>query len=174
MAGPEISIREFGKDEYLGNSLTVIQESFLTVAGEFNFTEENCPSNPAFTKPEKLEQMRDSGISMFGLFEGGRQIGFVALERATNQLFYIERLAVLPEFRHKGYGKALLDFAFDYLKAQGAKQASIGIVNENSVLKHWYRCYGFQEIDLKKYEHLPFTVCFMEKAVQEEAGFFQD
>ncbi|MCO1603120.1 GNAT family N-acetyltransferase [Desulfosporosinus nitroreducens] len=141
--------------------------SFITVAKEFNFTEENCPSNPAFTNLEKLHIMRDNGIRIFGLFEDDRQIGFVALKKAKDNIFYIERLSVLPGFRHKGYGKTILDFVFKYLKAQGAKKVSIGIVNENLLLKNWYILYGFKETGLTKYEHLPFTVCFMEKIFDE-------
>ena len=59
-----------------------------------------------------------------------------------------------------------MDFVFNYVKAQGAKKVSIGIVDENSVLKNWYKLYGFIETGLKQYEHLPFAVCFMEKLVE--------
>ena len=111
--------------------------------------------------------MKYKGIGMFGLFEERKQIGFVAIEKADNDNIYIERLSVLPGYRHKGYGKLLMDFVFKYVKGQGARQVSIGIVNENTVLKNWYRLYGFIETGLKKYEHLPFTVCFMEKVVEK-------
>ena len=167
MADNKVSIKQFMKDECLLDSLKVIKDSFITVAKEFNFTEQNCPSNPAFTNLEKLHIMRDNSISMFGLFEEGRQIGFVALEKTHHNIIYIERLSVLPEFRHKGYGKTILDFIFSYVKAQGAKKVSIGIVNENLLLKNWYISYGFKETGVKKFEHLPFTVCFMEKIVEE-------
>ncbi|MDR3587609.1 MAG: GNAT family N-acetyltransferase [Desulfosporosinus sp.] len=165
MALEKISIKEIINEVSLQDSLMVIKDSFITVAREFNLTEENCPSNPAFTDLESLKKMKDKGIGMFGLFEERNQIGFVAIEKADD-VFYIERLSVSPGSRHKGYGKFLMDFVFNYVKAQGAKKVSIGIVEENSVLKNWYRLYGFIETGLKKYEHLPFTVCFMEKVVE--------
>jgi len=162
----KVSIKEIMNGVSLVDSLKVIKDSFITVAREYKLTEENCPSNPAYTDFEKLKKMKDKGIEMFGLFEERKQIGFVAIEKADNDTFYIERLSVLPEYRHKGYGKTLMDFVFNHVKEQDARQVSIGIVNENTVLKNWYRLYGFIESGLKKYEHLPFTVCFMEKVVE--------
>ncbi|SDH48234.1 GNAT family N-acetyltransferase [Desulfosporosinus hippei] len=163
----KISINEIMDEASLVCSLNVIKDSFTTVAREFKLTEENCPSNPAFINLENLMTMKNKGIAMFGLFEKNNQIGFVAVEKADDSC-YLERLAVLPDYRHKGYGKLLMDFVFNYAKAQGAKKVSIGIIDENSVLKDWYEIYGFRETGLKKYEHLPFTVCFMEKAVESK------
>jgi hypothetical protein len=43
------------------------------------------------------------------------------------------------------------------------KKVSVGIIDENLVLKNWYRDYGFVQTDIRRFEHLPFVVCFMEK-----------
>lgn len=166
MASEKISIKEISEEADLPDSLIVIRESFITVARDLNLTEENCPSNPAFANLENLQKMRDKGVGMFGLFEDSEQVGFVAIEKANDDIFYIERLSVLPGYRHKGYGKQLMDFVFNHVQAQRAKKVSIAVVNENSVLKSWYISYGFTETGLKKYDHLPFTVCFMEKGVE--------
>ncbi len=42
---------------------------------------------------------------------------------------------------------------------------SVGLVDENAVLKRWYAALGFRETGKKRFAHLPFTVCFMEKAL---------
>jgi ribosomal protein S18 acetylase RimI-like enzyme len=81
----------------------------------------------------------------------------------------MERLAVVPEHRHNGYGKELTDFVFKYASSQGGKKVSIGIINENIELKDWYTEYGFTETSIRKYDHLPFTVCFMEKRIDNAA-----
>jgi len=39
---------------------------------------------------------------------------------------------------------------------------TIGIIEENEKLKKWYSDLGFVHIGTKKFEHLPFTVGFME------------
>jgi len=158
-------IRRIISDEDIKSSALVLRKAFSTVAHQFGLTEENCPTNSAFIQDKALFEMREKGASMFGLFEDDTQVGFVAVERSTDSLFYLEKLAVIPEFRHKNYGKQLMDYASDYIKAQGGKEISIGIIYENSVLKTWYTNYGFEETGLKEYDHLPFTVCFMKKYI---------
>lgn len=102
---------------------------------------------------------------MFGLFKENIQIGFVAIESADPKTFYLEKLAVLPEYRHYGYGKKLLDFVFNYVKNKNGSIISIGIINDNNILKDWYLSNGFTEKSTKEIKHLPFTVCFMEKEI---------
>jgi Acetyltransferases len=158
-------IREINGETEIIQSVQVIREAFATVAKDFNLTETNSPTNPAFTSFEKLLTMKEKGIQLFGLFIDKRQAGFVAIEKAGDSLFYMERLAVLPEFRHDGLGKKLMDFVFQYLKKEQGAKVSIGIINENTILKKWYQDYGFVETALKRYPHLPFTVCLMERVV---------
>ena len=112
-----------------------------------------------------MREDRNRGVRLFGLFLEGRQIGFIAVERADATLYYIERLAVLLEYRYRGYGKRLMEFAFEFIRANGGKKVSIGIINEQTVLKNWYKGLGFEEISTREFTHLPFTVCFMEREI---------
>jgi diamine N-acetyltransferase len=157
-------IREIHDDE-IDELASVISNSFMTVAKDFHITQENCPTNPTFITSDKLIVSKNKGIKYYGLFRSGVQLGCVAIEKAKDDVFYMERLAVVPEHRHKGYGKELTDFAFKYAGCQGGKKVSIGIINENIELKDWYIKYGFTETSIRKYDHLPFTVCFMEKRI---------
>jgi ribosomal protein S18 acetylase RimI-like enzyme len=149
------------------SSVKVIQDSFSTVANDFGLTIRNCPTNAAFIKEYDLLKMEEKGVDMFGLFERGSQIGFVALEKSSSDpaLFYLEKLAVLPEHRSMGYGRLLMNFALDEVRKNDGKKISIGIINENLKLKKWYIDYGFIELAVKQYPHLPFDVCFLEKEV---------
>jgi ribosomal protein S18 acetylase RimI-like enzyme len=164
-AKTEINIKELGAERKLIQSAQVIREAFATVARDFNLNEANCPTNPAFTGIEKLKEMKAKGVKLFGLYIDNRQVGFVAVEKADESVFYMERLAVLPEARHAGLGKKLMDFAFQYVKKERGAKISIGMINENTLLKKWYQNYGFVETTVKTYPHLPFTVCIMEKSV---------
>ncbi len=148
----------------------VIRAAFQTVADELGLTPENAPTNPAFMRLEWLQRSRNQGVRMFAMLDGqgpeAAPVGFVALERAPRPgLFYLERLAVLPALRHRGLGRALMDHAFAVARAVGAERISIGLVDEHAVLKRWYLAYGFAVTGTKRFEHLPFTVCFMEKRV---------
>lgn len=143
----------------------VIRDSFITVADQFNLTRENAPSNPAFIETGALVSASEKGIRFFGLFDDIQLLGCIAVEKAMDSVYYIERLAVLPEFRHRGHGSKLLNFACEHIREAGGRYISIGIINEHSVLKKWYLYHGFYETGLKQFDHLPFTVCFMEKVL---------
>ena len=155
-------IREIGKDESLDTSVEVIRKSYRTVAEELNLTPENAPTHPSFITLDQLEELRQKGLIFYGYFIRDRQVGFVAMEKADDSLYYLEKLAVLPEYRHNGYGRELVRFVLDTAAAEGAKKLSIGIIYEQTVLKDWYKDIGFRETGTRKFEHLPFTVGFME------------
>jgi len=140
----------------------VIRAAFGTVAEEFGITRENAPTNPAFAGADSLLKMKEKGAQLYGAFEGKACIGFVAIEKASDDVYYMERLAVLPEHRHRGIGGRLMDFVMDFVRKNNGKKVSIGIINDNRVLKDWYMRYGFVETEVKTYKHLPFDVCFME------------
>jgi hypothetical protein len=50
----------------------------------------------------------------------------------------------------------------DYVGKQGGKKVTLGMIDSLTVLKEWYKSLGFEEKDTKKFEHLPFLVCFMD------------
>lgn len=146
----------------LGKSLEIIRSAFRKVAGELGITVENAPMFPAFITLARLEEMRARGAAFWGLFINGAQVGVVALEKRENGEYFMERLAVLPEYWHVGLGRELVNFVIDYVRRLGVKKLHLGMVNEHTVLKEWYKSMGFKETSLKKFEHLPFSVCFME------------
>jgi ribosomal protein S18 acetylase RimI-like enzyme len=161
----DIEIREIVSEAELGNSVNVIRESFITVANQFKLTRENAPSNAAFIELEDLLKMKEKDIHLFGVFKDEIQIGFFTVEKNDNDLCYLNKLAVLPGYRHNGYGTKMLDFVFEYVKRARGGKIFIGIINENLVLKNWYIQNGFIETVIKNYPHLPFEVCLMEKNV---------
>ena len=150
----------------LDASVDVIRRAFGTVADEMCLTPENCPRYPAFTTIDKLEEMRENGGVFFGLFADGLQAGFVAVEKEQDNQYYLKRLAVLPEYRHTGFGRELVDFIIDYVKNRGISKLCIAMVNEQTVLKDWYKGMGFRETSIREFEQLPFTVCFMEMDIK--------
>jgi ribosomal protein S18 acetylase RimI-like enzyme len=162
---PNVIIKEIQTELDQMNSVDVIRDAFLMVARDFHLTETNAPTNPAFITLPKLQELRSKGTMFFGLFEKGGQVGFVAIEKGPSSVYYIEKLAVIPTTRHRGFGTQLLDFASQYVKKQGGSKISIGIINEHGILKKWYARNGFKETGTKSFPHLPFTVCFMEKSI---------
>ena len=90
LQGNAYMVKEITGDGGLKESVEVIRNSFRTVADEFGLTEENCPTNPAFISFTKLRELRDKRVRMFGLFCGNRQIGFVAIEKSNDYIYYME------------------------------------------------------------------------------------
>jgi len=154
-------------DDQLLECTKIIRESFQTVAVEFHLTPEDAPTNPAFTRFEHVKVSVSKGVVLYGLYRDLRMIGCIAIEKSKDDhsIYYIERLAVVPSDRHKGYGKLLMDFASNRIIENGGKEVSIGIIDENSRLKKWYLDYGFVETGKKRFSHLPYTVCFMKKVL---------
>lgn len=150
----------------LADSVQVIRNAFKTIAVEFGLTEQNCPTHPSFITLERLQELKNKRVLFFGLFSGGQQIGFVAIEKADTELYYIEKLAVLPEYRHKGHGRTLVRFAQNYIRTNGGRKVSIGMINEHTVLKKWYHELGFVETEINKVPGFPFTVCLMEMELE--------
>jgi len=146
----------------LDDCLSVIQKSFKGIANEFNLTKENCPAHTSFITMQNLQYHWDNGYLMYGCYLDEKIIGYVSLEDKGNSEFELRNLAVLPEYRHKGYGKEILDFCKDEMKKLGGSKITIGIIEENTVLKDWYAMNSFIHIGTKRFDHLPFTVGYME------------
>lgn len=160
-----LDFRKMDSDEDLEQCVEVIRNSFATVAQEFHLTRENAPGNGAFMEFSDFQKYDREKTTFYGAFEENRQVGFFALLARTPQLYYLERLAVLPEFRHRGFGEKMLNYAAEQVRKAGGERISIGIINDNSVLKNWYDTHGFVETGRKTFPQLFFEVCYMELVV---------
>lgn len=100
---------------------------------------------------------------MFCCEKGGKIIGYFSLIPQRDGNVELDNLSVLPEYRHYCIGAKMVNFAVETAKTMMAEKLKIGIIEENTRLKDWYTRLGFQHLGTKKFEHLPFTVGFMEK-----------
>ncbi len=146
--------------------VAVIKESFRTVADEFGFTEENAPRFTAFAMNEDrlLFHYNVEKRPMYKCVENGRIIGYYSL-LINHAECELNNLCVLPDFRHRGLGKELLEDAFKKAKKAGCAVMKIGIVEENTVLKKWYESFGFKHTGSEKYDFFPFTCGYMIREV---------
>jgi ribosomal protein S18 acetylase RimI-like enzyme len=140
---------------------TLIRNSYRDVAQRFDLTSENCPKHPSNCTDEWIRDDFGRGVSYYILEHNGRPAGCAALEMPEPDIGYIERLAVLPADRRKGFGRRLVDHVFNRAKASGIKKISIGIIAVQTDLKRWYQKIGFIEGATKEFNHLPFLVTFM-------------
>ena len=139
----------------------VIRKSFATVAQDFGYTRENCPGHTSFITNERLERKIRDGYHAFGCYVGEKIIGFASLTDMGGGVYEMNDVSVLPEYRHFKYGKALLDFCKAKVVELGGNTISIGIIEENTIVKDWYIANGFIHTGTKKYDSLQFTVGHM-------------
>ncbi|MBO4298231.1 MAG: GNAT family N-acetyltransferase [Clostridia bacterium] len=157
-------IREVRREE-IPACVDLIKRSFLTVADEFGFTEENAPGFTAFaTTDEKLfRQMDGERRSMYVFVENGVLCGYYSLLIQENDECELNNIAVLPEYRHKGIGKKLLEHSCLIARDNGCRMMNIGIVEENKRLRKWYEENGAIHVGTRKYDFFPFTCGYMKK-----------
>ena len=138
-----------------------IRRSFWHVAERFGLAKENSPRHPSNCNVDWIRKDMERGVTYFAIENGNHVVGCVALEPANTDVCYLERLAVLPNQRRRGFRKALVDHALSEAKLAGAGCVSIGIIAEHTELKDWYKKLGFVEGESKGFPHLPFRVAFM-------------
>lgn len=143
-----------------------IRRAFRDVAERFGLTEENCPRHPSNCRADWVERDMDRGVAYYALEADGRVAGSVALEYVRPGLCNLERLAVLPEHRQRGYGRSLVGHVFAEARKLGCSTVRIGVIADQSELKDWYRAFGFEEIETRDFAHLPFRVTFMTCALR--------
>ena len=153
----------FGADKSeLKECLDVIRQSFGTVAEHLGITRENCPVYTGFVTLESLEKQMSRGWHMYALYAGKKIIGYMSISRESDDVYELHNLAVLPEYRHNGFGKLMLDYAKETVKSLGGNTIQISIIEENTVLRNWYIDNGFLHTGTKKFDRLPFTSGYLE------------
>ena len=141
--------------------VTTIRSAFGEVARRLDLNEKNCPTHASNCTSDWVRKDMDRGIRYFVLESEGRVAGSVALEPVRPGLCNLERLAVLPHQRRRGFGEALVEHVLSEAATQGCRDVRIGIIAGEVELKNWYRRLGFVETETRDFSQLPFRVTFM-------------
>ena len=165
MQTTDYEIKDVGSDQ-ADLLATIIRQAFQGVAERMGLTPENAPTHPSNCTAEWVRSDLAKGLCYFLLEIDHVPSGCVALELAIEpDVCYLERLALLPAFQGKGYGKALALHALEKARRHGCSLVSIGIIAEDARLKAWYGRLGFIEHKTLRLRHLPFEVMFMTKTL---------
>ena len=146
----------------------ILNRAFLAFAQEFNFTKENAPNHLAFINSDGVEIWLNKGLKMYGYKIDDKIIGCAGYSCHKDQIYLIERLATLPEYRNLGVGKKLMEFIENKIKNTGGKNAEIHVTDKNTVLREWYKKQGYVEIKIEEVNIsgiaiVPFKACVMNK-----------
>ena len=149
----------------------IIRNSFRDVARRFALTKDNCQKHPSNCTSSWIESDIARGVQYFILYADENPIGCVAMEKPSAAVCYLERLSVLPEMRGNHFGIRFVQHALKCAASKGTRKVSIGIIDEQTELKEWYKQIGFVEMQKKSFQHLPFTVCIMEYDLENSANY---
>lgn len=139
----------------------LIRNSFRDVAERFGLTAENCPRHPSNCSRDWIVSAMEKGVRHFVLEKDETPCGCAALEQVRPEVCYLERLSVLPDFRHNGFGTELVKYIIETSHGIGARQVEIGIIASDLCLKSWYENLGFSQTHTARFAQLPFEVAFM-------------
>ena len=91
----------------------------------------------------------------FSAMEGERLIAYV-VGRLIAPEGEIYRVAVHPEYRQRGIGYRLLDYAVKTSRGHGLETLFLEVRSKNTAARRLYLAYGFEEIgERKNYYHNP-------------------
>ena len=160
MSDSSTRIRPAGTDdkEVLAD---LISSCYRDVADRFDLTAGNCPKHPSNCTASWIKVDFARGARYHLLLLDEEPVGCVAVEIAEAKVAYLERLAIMPANRGRGYGSLLAQHALNFARQEGVETVSIGIIAAQTELKRWYERLGFIEGETKRFDHLPFMVTFM-------------
>ena len=106
-------------------------------------------------EPGSIEKQMNEGQEFFILGKGMEDAGFLAIRPAENAR--LEKLYLKDEFRGKGSGTLMLDFAKEQVLKNGYRHIQLNVNRFNPALSFYLR-HGFQVI---REEDIPFGPFFL-------------
>ena len=114
--------------------------------------EENEDSEDSSILLPEEEEKRGMTIYIAEMEE--KVIGKVNLQMSDSGTGGIYGLGILPEFRGKGFGRAILTFGVEKLKDTKATEVMLQVAAENGTALNLYKSCGFQETSVMDYFEL--------------------
>ncbi len=112
--------------------------------------------------PGPLRAARLRGDRILALLVAAGSSGRCRCEPPHHGVVDLERLAVAPPWRHRGYGALLLRHSYPLAAAGGGTRPGRDH-RGHTVLSGWYERHGFTVTETRTFEHLPFTVCYLQR-----------
>ena len=157
-----IKIAQLTQTQLLGY-LSIIRQSFHTVAEVYGLPAENCVASGSFIKMDQLMGDFRRGVKLFGCLCDGVSVGYMQMEMTEPGRYVLDKVAVLPEYRGKGIGAAMVDYATTYAIKHGGLKLTVSVFAIDTALIGWYQRHGFVLRDTVTKPGLPLEVACMEK-----------
>lgn len=110
--------------------------------------EKECFSSP-WSEDGLKNELDNNFARFFVAFSGGKIAGYIGSHNVLGEV-YITNVAVFPEFRRNGVGKALVEFLVDEMKAENAEFVTLEVRKSNfSAISLYEKC-GFGKVGERK------------------------
>lgn len=110
--------------------------------------EKLCFSTP-WTYENLEEELDNKTAYFFVALEDEKLIGYIGVSVISDSCF-INNIAVLPEYRRQGVGRALMKIAILTADAMGTGFISLEVRESNYAAINLYRSLGFEDIGLRR------------------------
>ena len=106
--------------------------------------EKECFSTP-WSEDGLKSELDNNFARFFVAFCEGKIAGYIGSHNILGEV-YITNVAVFPEFRRKGVGKALVEFLVNEMKAENAEFVTLEVRKSNQNAISLYEKCGFQKV----------------------------
>jgi len=146
----------------------IIRKSFSEQAQILGINQKDYPNYVAFETSGNIKNKIENGEVIVIAWLNDMPIGTVRyiIDKENPLKGYINRLAVLPEYRRKAYGKILMAYAEEKLFQSGVKIIEISVVKKFDKLEKYYENLGYEYMRDQSFPSLPFEVRFMVKSIK--------
>jgi ribosomal protein S18 acetylase RimI-like enzyme len=128
----ELQDFELRLDAYLADSRTVVKQYLAHMFSR-------CAETEGKVFVAESEQRVAGFISVWA------KVKAKMIEEKEYEYAYISDLVILPAYRGRGLGHALLSKAEEYARAAGATTLRIGVLAKNDVARNLYQKFGFAD-----------------------------
>lgn len=128
-------------------------ETYTDTFGEFN-TPENMKAylDGAYNKEKLISEIQTKDSTFYFLYDQNQLVGYLKLnqnqaqtEDISKNALEIERLYVRPDFKRRGYGRKLMEFAIQEAKNSEKELVWLGVWEHNEPAKAFYQSMGYQQ-----------------------------
>ncbi len=110
--------------------------------------EKECFSAP-WSEDGLKSELNNKFARFYVAFSGGKTAGYIGSHNVLGEV-YITNVAVFPEFRRNGTGKALVEFLVDRMKNEKAEFVTLEVRKSNLNAISLYEKCGFQKVGERK------------------------
>lgn len=131
-------------------SLTTYRETFAAANTEANM---QAYLDSAYNLPKLTAELQNPNSQFFFIIRDGQRVGYLKLNTGTAQTeamgpdaLEVERIYILPAYKHQGLGSVLIQQAIDLAKAAHKTTVWLGVWEHNEPAKQFYQAHwGFKQ-----------------------------